>query len=222
MTLPSGNGQTTADKSVSVVLASDSAEGAATTPADAVTNVGAASGFVQAFLSAFNGTTWDRVRAGVTAVGSVFTGMLNMLPVAIFHTAPVTRTDGQGAPLEADATGNLQVNLATRLAGENIAADRMVVEGEWTYATITTGTTMTLKSGAGVLHSVTVCKAIAAATIDAYDNTAGSGVKIIPTITYGAAILTDPPLGGHPLDVQFSNGLTFVTSAATFIVVVYR
>jgi hypothetical protein len=179
-------------------------------------------GGIRAFLEVFNGTNWQRVRNGITAISATLTGMLNTLPWAVFHITPTTRTDGQGGPLEADASGNLQVNLATRVAGENISADRLAVEGEWTYATITTATTTTLKSGAGVLHSVTVCKAIAAATIDGYDNIVGSGVKIIPAITYGAAILTDPPLGGQPLDVQFSNGLTFVTSAATFIVVAYR
>lgn len=172
--------------------------------------------------SGFNGTTWDRLRAGITAIGSAFTGFLNTLPTAIFHTAPTVRTDGQGGPLEADAAGNLQVNLSTRLAGENITADRMAVEGEWTYATITTATTTVIKSGAGVLHSITVCKAVATGVIDAYDNTAGSGAKIIPAITYGASLLSDPPLGGQPLDAQFSLGLTIVTSAATFLVVAYR
>lgn len=61
------------------------------------------------FSLGFNGTTWDRLRAGITAVTSTLTGWLNTLPWGIYHTTPSTRTDGQGGPLETDNAGSLLV-----------------------------------------------------------------------------------------------------------------
>lgn len=61
-----------------------------------------------AFLEGFNGTTWDRLRSGQTTIGSTFTGFLNGLPWALYHSSPVTRTDGQGGPLETTSAGNLR------------------------------------------------------------------------------------------------------------------
>jgi len=93
--------------------------GASAAPADAKTNASAASGFVQSFLSAFNGATWDRVRAGVTAVASSFTGMLNSLPWAIYHAAPTVRADAQGGPLEAMTDGSLRTTEQQKPGAEN-------------------------------------------------------------------------------------------------------
>jgi hypothetical protein len=64
---------------------------------------------VSSRLLGFNSTTWDRLRAGITAVTATLTGWLNTLPWAIFHTTPATRTNTQGGPLEADNAGNLRI-----------------------------------------------------------------------------------------------------------------
>lgn len=60
-----------------------------------------------AFLYGFNGSTWDRIKAGITTATSTLTGFLNTLPWAIYHDTPTVRTNGQGGPLEADADGAL-------------------------------------------------------------------------------------------------------------------
>lgn len=88
------------------------------------------------------------------------------------------------------------------------------------YQNITSATTTTVKSGKGTLARIVVNKAVLSGAITIYDNTAGSGTKI-GTITYGAALLSDPPIVAE-YECQFSTGLTIVTSAATDLTVVYR
>jgi len=70
-------------------------------------------------LSGFNGTTWDRLKAGITTVTSTLTGWLNTLPWAVYNSSQATRTNGQGGPLQADSVGNLNTNLYTALFGED-------------------------------------------------------------------------------------------------------
>jgi len=58
------------------------------------------------------GGTWDRLRAGLTTVSSTLTGMLNTLPWGVYNTSPTVRTNGQGGPLQTDASGNLLVSMS--------------------------------------------------------------------------------------------------------------
>jgi hypothetical protein len=88
------------------------------------------------------------------------------------------------------------------------------------FLNITTATTTTVKTGPGTFVRLVVNKAVLSGVITIYDNTAGSGTKI-GTITYGAALLSDPPIEAT-YEVQFSIGLTIVTSAATDLTVVTR
>lgn len=93
-----------------------------------------------------------------------------------------------------------------------------VAPASWTYANIATATTTTVKSGAGVLHSVCVnTLGTVASTATIYDNTAGSGTKIgtINTLALG---------GCFAYDVAFATGLTIVTTgtAAPDLTVSYR
>lgn len=84
---------------------------------------------------------------------------------------------------------------------------------------ISTATTTTVKSGAGVLHSIVInTKGTVASTITVYDNTAGSGTVI-------AVIDSLTPIGALYLyDVLFTTGLTLVTTGtvAPDVTVAYR
>lgn len=82
---------------------------------------------VSSRIEGFNGTTWDRIKAGITAATATLTGFLNTLPWGIYHITPSVRTDGQGGPLETDATGNLKTTLATLLSGEDTTNVLMAV-----------------------------------------------------------------------------------------------
>jgi hypothetical protein len=75
--------------------------------ADAVANPTVSK--IGTFLSGFNGTTWDRLRTGTSAISATLTGFLNTLPWSIYQLTPGTRTDGQGGPFLSDATGSLKV-----------------------------------------------------------------------------------------------------------------
>lgn len=85
-----------------------------TAGADAESNA-ISSQYVSARMQGFNGTTWDRIKAGITTVTSTLTGWLNTLPWAVYHTTPSARTDGQGGPLEAGTSGQLLVDLYSAL-----------------------------------------------------------------------------------------------------------
>lgn len=79
---------------------------------------------------------------------------------------------------------------------------------------ISTATTTVVKTGSGVIGSVTVTGG-AAGTIVIYDNTAASGT-IIASFDSTAALAT------YLRDKTFTTGLTIVTSAATKITVAWR
>lgn len=98
-----------------------------------------------------------------------------------------------------------QSTLTTQMAG-------------WSFQNITTSTTTTVKSGAGVLHIVNVnTLGTVASTTTVYDNTAGSGTKIA---TINSLTLSGP----FQYDIAFATGLTLVTTgtAAPDITVSYR
>lgn len=82
------------------------------------------------------------------------------------------------------------------------------------YNYISTATTTTVKSGAGVLLGLIVEGGVTG-TIIVYDNTAGSGTIITSFDTSNA--LSDFLVGA-----AFTTGLTIVTSAATKVTAVYR
>lgn len=111
------------------------------------------------------------------------------------------------------------VSLQTLVAGEDKTLNRLAIMAKDTCTNITTATTTTLKTGAGMFSRIIINKQVALGVITIYDNTAGSGTKI-GTITFGSAILSDPPLTGH-YGASFSTGLTVVTTAATDITVCY-
>ena len=83
----------------------------------------------------------------------------------------------------------------------------------YTPQNITTATTTTVKSGAGVLGKIVV-NTTAAGSITIYDNTAASGTKIG---TMKASIAE----GSYSFDAAFTTGLTIVTAAASDITVCY-
>lgn len=82
------------------------------------------------------------------------------------------------------------------------------------YNNISTATTTVVKSGQGVLKSITV-NTTAAGAVTVYDNTAASGTKI-------ATLKASVAENDYEYEVAFSTGLTIVTAAASDITVSYR
>lgn len=84
------------------------------------------------------------------------------------------------------------------------------VLGGYSYANINTATTVTLKSGAGILHSICLNTIAAASTAQIWDSLTAAGAKI--------GLITQAT-GQQPscliYDVVFKTGLTIVTVAGT-------
>ena len=84
----------------------------------------------------------------------------------------------------------------------------------FSYSNIVTNTTTVVKSGPGVLGTVTI-NTTAAGIITIYDNTSAAGTKI-------ATIAASPVIGSTFIyNVCFTTGLTIVTAAASNITVSY-
>lgn len=85
------------------------------------------------------------------------------------------------------------------------------VIGGYNYVNITAAapTTTVVKTGAGVLHTITFNKPVATAVITVYDNTSAA-TPAIGTITVPAS----PQPVTLTYDVNFSTGLTITTATA--------
>ena len=101
--------------------------------------------------------------------------------------------------------------------GERVVADVQAVREESASASMSTATTTTHVTGPGYLRSITILGGTMG-TIDVYDNTAGSGTKLLPTFTPPASCFQTIHFGNIP----FAIGLTIVTGAATVLQVSYH
>lgn len=84
----------------------------AATPADAVSNTASLTRML-AWLQGFNGTTWDRLKVGVSDftsnVLSTFTGTLRNFPLVQYLSTRPTLTTGTASTLQANTRGDLAV-----------------------------------------------------------------------------------------------------------------
>lgn len=78
----------------------------------------------------------------------------------------------------------------------------------YSFLNLAANATTTVKTGAGVLHSITINTLGTADTVTVYDNTAGSGTKIG---TINAALSQ----GTLIFDAAFVTGLTVVIAGTT-------
>ena len=136
------------------------------------------------------------------------------VPLAKYNATPTTRTEGQFGVLQADTAGNLLNSLGTRIAGEDIANNRLLTETRCTGTYISTATTTVVKTGTWVLHTLVVQWGTAG-TIIGYDNTAASGDIVFSFDSTNA-------LNTYTFNRELAIGLTIVTSAATKLTVNVR
>ena len=138
----------------------------------------------------------------------------------VYKASPPTLTDGQGSAPLTDSLGDLQVNSATKLAGEDLANDVMKVETRFSYfhnAGTTAG--VNVKSGAGFLHAMTINNTVASTVITLDD--------AVSATTPNIAIVTLPAALGAPVtviyDVAFTTGLELVVATgAADVTLSYR
>lgn len=130
---------------------------------------------------------------------------------------PVQITDTTNGPAAVKAASTAPATTDPALVVA-VSPNSTVTPAGFSYKNITTDATTTVKSAAGVLHTITFNAPTATETVTIYDNTAGSGTKI-GTITIPAS----PMPITLTYDVSFTTGLTIVTATATSdITVSYR
>lgn len=124
------------------------------------------------------------------------------------------------------ASGSTQANTANgiqlpdvRLAGYRLLPDGSYSDlngsnaGLWNFKVLTGSGTTTVKTGAGRLYGFYVGTATGNLTV--YDNTAGSGTKIIDTSAVPTAGVV------FIVPVAFGTGLTCVLSGAAVVTALY-
>lgn len=95
----------------------------------------------------------------------------------------------------------------------------VVQAGAYLFRNLTGNATTTVKSGAGVLHTLTINNNSTGGTVTVYDNTAGSGT-VIMTLQVGSPSGGLLSTSGTPgpvslrLDIAFATGLTVVTAGS--------
>jgi predicted nucleic acid-binding OB-fold protein len=90
------------------------------------------------------------------------------------------------------------------------------VEQRFSYKNLADVAATTLKSGAGVLHSITVNKGATGAVVTVYDNTSAATTKI-------ATINAVSTLTSYLYDCAFTTGLTIdIATGAADITITYR
>lgn len=145
---------------------------AAAAGADAESNA-TTIGTLRARLQAFNGTTWDRVKAGLTGLQTVVTGVLNVLPIARYTATRAVLSDTNAVELQSNPRGDLSVAEANKIGGEDTANDVMKISPKalsgsadaWTTyaAAAKVGTVgINVKAGAGRVRRIRVTNAAAA------------------------------------------------------------
>jgi hypothetical protein len=174
-----------------------------------------------------SGTTWVPIYAqqlGSSSIPVTSTTTTGAYRVTVdgFTTlrARVTWTSGTSVTVTSNALvqaapGQVQaVNQSTLMAGEDLVNNVLKVNQVFTNSYISTAATTTLKTGAGLMHTLVV-QGGTAGTIIGYDNTAGSGTIVFSFDSTSA-------LATYTFDIIFNIGLTIVTSAATKLSVGWR
>lgn len=174
----------------------------------------------------FNGVSWDRVRAGITALTTTVTGWQNVLVGVLYNASPTARTEGQYGPPQGDIQGNVKVTQGTMLAGEdttnNVLATVLQPMAVNTHAA-SVGSQMATsqpyyvaKAAAGTLYSITGYNANAATRYIQVHNLA-----VAPTSTSSVPLFTFPVPSGQafsldltPYGVYNSTGITVAISSA--------
>jgi hypothetical protein len=140
----------------------------------------------------------------------------------VYLSSPPTLSNNQTTPLLTDSLGNAQQNMATKLAGEDLANDVMKSELRYSYlhqAGTTAG--VTVKSGAGFLHALNLNTPVASTVVTLYDNTAASGT-VIAVITLPGTLVSEGPSTAI-YNVSFTTGLELVVATgAADVTVSYR
>jgi len=108
----------------------------------------------------------------------------------------------------------IDVNLKSKIAGEDLTNDVLKIRDAATYTNITSSSL--IKTGAGVLKGIVV-NSHTSGTLKLWDNTAGSGTVIFNTISFAAG----PNFIKLPA-VEFSTGLYATVGGTADITLLWK
>lgn len=180
---------------------------------------------VGAFLSGYNGTTWDRLRTGMTGVVTTVLGYLNVLNVGRYNATALTLSDTNYVNTQMDVNGNTQVNQRTLTAGEDLSnnvvatSNRKLASPSYAPLVFTNfgaNATLNVKASAGNVFSVYHHNLNAAARYFQIHNTATvPGGAAVPLMTFlvpaGASIVLGEDFFSQA-GLNFTTGIAFAHS----------
>lgn len=165
---------------------------------------------VEARLTGFNGTTWDRLRTAIVAATGTLTGLLNVIGLAVYNTTRPEATNGQVLPFQIDTEGK-QITLPYTRPGD-------MVSGAITSAmTGTTSTSLVAAPGAGLRNYITTiivsnAHATVGTDVAIQDGSGGTTLLTIPAAAvYGGAVINLPV----PLRQPTTNTALFCANVTT-------
>jgi hypothetical protein len=167
---------------------------------------------VASMMHGFNGTTWDRIRAGISAATTTLTGWLNVLPAARYNVAPTTRTEGQVGLLQAAPNGSLSVRSDAYDAASQ--SDRSIVANPVSeqYAEETLIDLTNVAAATNYYPSTTGLPMAGFRSLSVQGNIAG-GVTVTIEATNDDAASPD----WHDITLAFTNLVTGAAAAASYV-----
>lgn len=158
---------------------------------------------VDAKISGYNGTTWDRLRSGLSGTLTAIAGILNVFPIGRYNLATITLADGAYRGLQLDANANLKTNpgylVLLRSSSTALEASRVV------------------KTSSGDFFRVKGYST-AAGFIQVHNTAAVPGAAAVPIISFAIAANQNFEEDYADLPFNFSTGITvvFSTTQATY------
>lgn len=180
---------------------------------------------IGSYLSAFNGTTWDRVKTAISTATSTITGVLNSLPLGKYNTTPPSLTDGQFIVMQLDSTGNLKVaeqfvpgyednsNLVAASQTKPLAVSTYSYSVYKNYAAAATAN---VKASPGNVYAVT-CSNINGSTryIQIHNTATTPSAAAVPALSFVVPANSQVRIGTEffgPGGINFSTGIAFAFS----------
>lgn len=161
---------------------------------------------------------------------SSLSGVLDVIPLAVFNAAPTPRTEAQVGPLQEDSLGNLNVTVATKLAGEDFTNDLIGVMTKptisttysWTrFQNLGANTTLNVKASAGQLFSIYCHNITGSPRFFQFHNTATvPAASAVPLLTFLVPLSSSIVMGADWFGENgsnFSTGIAYATSLSESI-----
>jgi hypothetical protein len=151
--------------------------------------------------------------AGTAQIGSVTianqppliagTAYVGLASVNIGGTLPALSAGTNFIGLVSTASIHASTDMKTLISGEDQTNDVMKVEGQFSYTSFISVSTVAIKAAAGFVHLFNIGAPSCPTTIF-YDSVTCTGTKV-HTLSAGY------PMGSHPLDIKFTTGISIDT-----------